>query len=71
MKTYTLTVGGTIQIDPLSIREVSRASDGTATITLDPFGFVPLDDSFRDVIRDIHQALIEQVLCDADDLAAS
>jgi hypothetical protein len=71
MKTYNLTVGGTIQIDPLSIREVSRASDGTATITLDPFGFVPLDDSFRNVIRDIHQALIEQVLCDADDLAAS
>jgi hypothetical protein len=71
MKTYTLTVGGSIQIDPLSIREVSRASDGTATITLDPFGFVPLDDSFRDVIRDIHQALIEQVLCDADAVTAS
>jgi hypothetical protein len=71
MKTYNLTVGGTIQIDPLSIREVSRASDGTATITLDPFGFVPLDNSFRDVIRDIHQALIEQVLCDADAITAS
>jgi hypothetical protein len=71
MKTYTLTVGGSIHIDPLSIREVSRASDGTATITLDPFGFVPLDDSFRDVIRDIHQALVEQVLCDADAITAS
>jgi hypothetical protein len=72
MKTYTLTVGGTIQIEPLSIREVSRDRDGAATITLEPFGFVPLADSFRDVIRDIHLAHMHEVIDDAGaELAAS
>jgi hypothetical protein len=61
MKTYTMTIGGKVEIDPLNIREVSRASDGTATITLQPFGFIPLATTFRDVIRDIHLAHMHEV----------
>jgi hypothetical protein len=61
MKIYTLAIGGKIEIDPFRIREVSRSPDGTATITLDPFGYVPLADTFKDVIRDIHLAHLAQV----------
>lgn len=72
MKTYTLAIGGKVQIEPLSIREVSRDRDGAATITLEPFGFIPLADSFRDLIRDIHLAHMHDVIDDAgEELAAS